>query len=69
MSGQTLRSEDLRYSFFQFCLHRNIISKTASKGRVIMEWEIYKNQYIEFCKDNELEYEILDNQIDNVKGD
>ncbi len=60
LQDKETKKDEFNYSFRKFCEHRNIIPQAASEGRLKMAWEIYKNQYIEFCKENRLGYENFD---------
>jgi hypothetical protein len=56
--GKSTMEEEM-YTFSDFCIDRGILSKEMADDlrhlRVI--WDVYGDDYIDYCKDNDLEFE------------
>ena len=49
------------YTFSDFCIDREILNKEMADDlrHLRVMWDIYGDDYIDYCKDNDLEYERL----------
>ena len=49
------------YTFSDFCIGREILSKEMADDlrHLRVMWDIYGDDYIDYCKDNDLEFERL----------
>ncbi len=56
-----IESEPKMYSFSDFCLDNEVLSKEATDDlrQLWAMWDVYGDLYIAFCETNELEYEVI----------
>lgn len=56
-----IESEPRMYSFSDFCLDNEVLSKEATDDlrHLRAMWDVYGDYYIAFCETNELEYEVI----------
>lgn len=56
-----IESEPRMYSFSDFCLDNEVLSKEATDDlrHLRAMWDVYGDHYIAFCETNELEYEVI----------
>ena len=49
------------YTFSDFCIDREILSKKMADDlrHLRVMWDVYGDDYIDYCKDNDLEFERL----------
>ena len=47
------------YTFSDFCINREILSKESADDlrHLRVMWDIHGDDYIDYCKDNDLEFE------------
>ena len=56
-----IESEPRMYSFSDFCLDNEVLSKEATDDlrHLRAMWDVCGDYYIAFCETNELEYEVI----------
>ena len=51
--------EEEMYTFSDFCIDREILSKEMADDlrHLRAMWDVYEDDYIDYCDDNDLEFE------------
>jgi hypothetical protein len=49
------------YTFENFCSDRDILRKESHNKMYLPMWDVYGEDYIEYCKENDYDYENLNN--------
>ena len=49
------------YTFSDFCIDREILNKEMADDlrHLRVTWDVYGDDYIDYCKDNDMEFERL----------
>lgn len=47
------------YTFEDFCVDREILTRNASSNDLLVMWDVFKDQYKDYCRAEGYEYECI----------